>query len=154
VTLPHSARDSPCKVWVKITSHRQQSWVSCPCLSLLLPLLPIDSQNVMMVTIRVIRAGAQVTAWSTGLPHTLTGSGTQWTASKQVSSNRRDYSTDTHQVIAGVSSFGANFEAGWAFGRQPEHRKCLVNGAIYYNCYYSAVCSRIWARLGFLMTDT
>lgn len=98
------------------------------------------------------RGEAQVTAWFTWASPLFYR--VWYTVSKQVSSNRRDVSIDTHQVIAGVCSFGANYEAGWAFGRQPEHRKCSVNGAIYYNCYYCDVCSRIWARLGFLTTDT
>lgn len=50
----------------------------------------------------------QVTSWLSGTsPRSFTGSGTQWTVSKQISGNRRDYSPDTHQVIAGVCSFGA-----------------------------------------------
>lgn len=75
--------------------------------SSLAPFLPIGSQNVMMSTVRGVRAGAELRCgclihW--GFPTSLTGSGTQWLLSKQVSSNRRDYSTGTHQVTAGVCS--------------------------------------------------
>lgn len=83
----------------------------------------------MMTILRAFRAGAELRRGylftvSLGLPCTLYS---RCSANK---SPAVDYSTGTHEGIAGVCSLGVA-EAGQAFGVEPEPGKCSVNEAIY-----------------------
>lgn len=113
-------------------------------LVLLLLLSPIGSQNVMMTLLWAFRARAElrhvrVSVWFAGSSlYLLQGlvHSTQQTILKQ---QEGLYIAQVPIRREQECVLWGNYEAGQAFGIEPEHRKCSVNGAIYYKCYYGAV---------------